>query len=175
MNKNIVPQLSGKFPDVSILHREVVISHVVHVFIIEVQNEELLNEFWKRIRDYIAVYFQNTMESDYERWNLYLIYVCRDEVSKELKYKIENDQISSRKIIVDNYKDNIDEKTISSLVNRYIKFSFSMPIKNKEVKDEYSSSSNIYKLIQEKPIPQIETKRRKELDKLYLKIVKALS
>jgi len=173
-NKNFVSELSERFPEVSISHRKVKISHDVHVFIVEVQNEELLSEIWKRLRDYIAVYFQNTMESDFERWNLYLIYVCRDEISKELKYKIENDRVSSRKIVVDKYKLKLTSESISSLIDRYINFSFTLPIESKETIGSYTSNSTIYQLIEEKKMSKTKN-RDKDLKHLYSKIIDELS
>lgn len=173
-NKNIVTKLSENFPEATISHHEVIISHTVHVLIIKVQNEELLNSLWKRIRDYIAVYFQTTMESEFERWNLYLIYVSEKIISKELKYKIENDRISSRKIVVDHFMEEFNDKSISAIIKKYIDYTFLLPDEDMESYDSYISKSIIYRLVSEKITSSFKNRDR-EIERLYSKIKDELS
>src|SRR5690606_37759870 len=56
---------------------------------------------WENISKEIALKYQSKLETVYEKWNLYIIYITRDITPKDLKNKIENDKFSSRKIVED--------------------------------------------------------------------------
>ena len=60
--------------------------------------------------------YQPKLESVYEKWNLYIIYVTNDKTSKELKNKIENDKFSSRKIVEDNFSQKFNEQEANKLI-----------------------------------------------------------
>lgn len=57
---------------------------------------------WKMIRDDIAMKYQRSLTDDFERWNFYLFYVVEDieSLQRNLKFKIEHNTLSSRKIII---------------------------------------------------------------------------
>ena len=71
-----------------------------HCFFATVPSEEVLKERWIQISNFIAIQFQNKLDTEFERWNIYLFYRIGNIVSRELHYSIENDTFSSRKIIV---------------------------------------------------------------------------
>lgn len=85
----------------------------IHSFFLKFQSEESMNELWQEMVSAIAFYFQSNLEEDFEKWNLYVFFLAPGEVSKELKYKIENDPISSRKIVVENYNNEATKTIIS--------------------------------------------------------------
>nr|WP_146203182.1 ABC-three component system middle component 1 [Mucilaginibacter oryzae] len=49
-----------------------------------------------------------------------MFYLCKSEVSLALKYKIENDRFSSRKIILDNYDEEISDIGVNDIINEHI-------------------------------------------------------
>ena len=61
-----------------------------------------LEEEWIMIRDDIAMKYQRSLTDDFERWNFYLFYVVEDieSLRRNLKFKIEHNTLSSRKIII---------------------------------------------------------------------------
>lgn len=70
------------------------------------------------VRDFIAIYFQGlTVEKDVERWNIYIFFFVQGEVNQDLKYKIEQDKYSSRKIIIDKLEGEPDDAKIIELIN----------------------------------------------------------
>lgn len=77
-------------------------SQIHSVFVGNLDAKVLKNE-WVRITNFIAIQYQSNLNSDFERWNLYLFFLITDEksVSDDLKYTIENNTFSSRKIIED--------------------------------------------------------------------------
>lgn len=85
-------------------------------------HEQLKNE-WEAIRNEVANY-QSGVEDEFERWNHYLFYLVDEEVMRDtnLKYKIEHDTISSRKILVSRAE--CQEEGFDAVVKKYIQYSF---------------------------------------------------
>lgn len=84
--------------------------------------EDELRETWRNYRNDFAVEFQTDDIDEFERWNFYLFYVVdnKNAIDRSLKYEIEHDTISSRKIVVS--KDELQDENGESLVMRYIKY-----------------------------------------------------
>ena len=99
----------------------------IEVFVTQILSEETLATRWKEIRNQVALN-QTDLEDEFERWNFYLFYmVSSPVVDINLKYEIEHDTISSRKMVVK--ADVLDEKLCDGLVKKYIKYD----LENKEV------------------------------------------
>lgn len=81
-----------------------------------------LRETWRNYRNDFAIEFQTDDIDEFERWNFYLFYVVdnKNAIDRSLKYEIEHDTISSRKIVVS--KDELQDENGESLVMRYIKY-----------------------------------------------------
>ena len=84
--------------------------------------EDELRETWRNYRNDFAVEFQTDDIDEFERWNFYFFYVVdnKNAIDRSLKYEIEHDTISSRKIVVS--KDELQDENGESLVMRYIKY-----------------------------------------------------
>lgn len=78
-----------------------------HAFFIEIE-DSFSNSSWKEMRNFIAIEFQNTLLDEFERWNIYLFYIVKSSIRKDLKYKIENDTFSSRKIVIEEKYDHTE-------------------------------------------------------------------
>ena len=83
--------------------------------------DELRNE-WRSYRNDFANEYQLDETDEFERWNFYLFYVVdnKNTIDRNLKYEIEHDTISSRKIVVS--KDELQDENGIGLVARYIKY-----------------------------------------------------
>ena len=75
-----------------------------HLFTVICNDRIALNDFWEDLTDNIAINFQINLEKEIERWNIYLIFLLENEVSKEVKYKIEQDKYCCRKLVEDRLK-----------------------------------------------------------------------
>lgn len=82
--------------------------------------EDELHEKWISYRDLLMEEQVNEI-SDFTRWNFYLFYVVEDKtkINRSLKYEVEHNTISSRKIIVNEKEYGGD---VSSLIAHYIQF-----------------------------------------------------
>jgi hypothetical protein len=102
---NILTQVfKVEFPDIVVTTDSIEIGKgLIHAVFVEIYTEDYLKENWVAITNTIALHFQSKFEGDFERWNLYLFFLLPKNIilRDELKYKIENDTFSSRKIVED--------------------------------------------------------------------------
>lgn len=78
-------------------------SFQLYVFSALFQTTANLEELWEVLNDEIAVDFQSTLTIDVESWNIYIVYLIKEKVSRDLKYRIEQDKFSCRKLVFDNF------------------------------------------------------------------------
>lgn len=76
----------------------------INLFTILLDDNNQLSECWEILTNNIAVHFQSLLEKDIEIWNIYVLFVVKGIVDKGLKYKIEQDKYSTRKIVYDNFE-----------------------------------------------------------------------
>ncbi len=94
----------------------------INVFFLEAKSDTI-NENWKRFSNLVAANYQTSeymSNREFDKWNFYIIYISKDEVSKELKNKIENDKFSSRKIVEDLYNKKFDNEEATRLIVNHI-------------------------------------------------------
>lgn len=75
-----------------------------HLFTLVCDSNDALNDYWEDLTENIAVNFQINLEKEIERWNIYLLFLLENEVLKEIKYKVEQDKYSCRKLVEDGLK-----------------------------------------------------------------------
>ncbi|MCC2379090.1 hypothetical protein LKM00_16735 [Bacillus wiedmannii] len=73
----------------------------IHIFTAVLKEDVELTQFWEEFTNSIAIHFQSELEKNIEIWNVYVVFFVEDAVKKELKYEIEQDKYSSRKIVYD--------------------------------------------------------------------------
>lgn len=110
------------------------------IYVIKLNNFE---DTWEQINFSLTQYIENYL-NDNNKWNMYLIFITEKNISKELQYKIENDTLAFRKIIKDNYKNDLTEENIKTLISEYITFS-DLEIKYMIPESEkYTSDSEVF-------------------------------
>ena len=76
----------------------------IYVFQLVAQNQEEIEKYYEKITASIAVDFQARLEKAIEKWNIYLIFECREKVGWEIKEMVEHDKYAVRKLIWDEMK-----------------------------------------------------------------------
>lgn len=94
---------------------------LITAFVCQINNIQNLRENWMNIIDSISHDYLSDVASEFEIWNSYVLFLCEEEIPKELLYTIENDKFSVRKI-VGRIKSQLDESEIIQLLNRKILF-----------------------------------------------------
>lgn len=107
-----------KFPSIIITNRVLTIGSEakIYLFFISFENEGEIKNLWTSIRNFIAFEIQSTITDDFSKWNFYLFFRIKETLEKELKYKIENDTFSSRKIVVD-FKSDMNQVIKDHIIN----------------------------------------------------------
>jgi len=116
----------------------------IYIFIKIYDNEQDLLANWEELNNTIAIDFQSTLEDEVAIWNLYLIFLVKEKVAIDHKYKIEQDKYSTRKIVEDMCLPNLTDQDIEQLINKYILFT-DLKIQDRELNNKkYTSDSQIY-------------------------------
>ena len=92
----------------------------VSVFVFYFGQEKELEKTWNNLSGNVAGLYQAELIEDFDMWNIYMFYLCGSEISLALKYKIGNDRFSSRKIVLDNYDEEISDIGIKDIINEHI-------------------------------------------------------
>ena len=153
----------------------------ISIFSFFFESEKELYDNWEVITSSIAAYYQSELDDEtkeFERWNIYIIFFVRGNVSNQLKYKIENDKFSSRKIVKDNISDSINTNLISKLISEHIvnsdlDISKLDNMEQIDVNSTYSNDSKIYQLIENSNL-KISGRNtdKEELENLSQQIIK---
>ena len=156
----------------------------VSVFTFSFETENELNEQWKAIVSAIATYYQAEFEgeeTDFERWNIYIFFLVNEPVGTQLKFKIENNKFSTRKIVCDRVAAGIHEDLIPQLIKDYIT-NDDIGIIASEKRDTadqpsgFSNTSEIYETINNSHLKASGKKPagKDEIETLYQQIIKLL-
>ena len=96
----MLAEIKEEFSGISFDYREVNFGGIIPAFFIYIKDERILSQKWKAITEYVAIHFQSSLKEEFSLWNIYLFFILENEGKGDLKYIIENDTFSSRKIIV---------------------------------------------------------------------------
>lgn len=115
------------------------------VAVTPVLSEEELRQYWKDFRNLLIHDYQIEDIDEFTRWNFYLFYVVPDKnkINRSLKYKIEHDTISSRKIIVS--ESDIKEGA-EKLIDLYIRYIINPAEQMKEKCSKYDCNPELLKI-----------------------------
>jgi len=88
----------------------------ISCFVHWVSNSDSLEKYWAKVSSLIAVEYQSSLTSVFASWNIYLAFVCSTPVERSLKYRIENDRFSMRKVVIDD-RDLTEDQVIHFMNN----------------------------------------------------------
>jgi phosphate uptake regulator len=123
----------------------------VFLCILNVSLEANLKELWDILNSVISSELSKDFKNDFQMWNFYLFYLCKEEVDIELKYEIINDKFSSRKVVIDKFDKKIDKRVVEGIISEYIVGSdILLDEKVKTIPEEssYHSESKVFKNIE---------------------------
>lgn len=146
---NIIEIFKIDFPETTIENSIVELEKGrAHCIFIRTPNEKFLLENWKSITNSIAMNYQNHLETSFEKWNVYLFFLMSRNLDElNLKYTIENNTFSSRKIIED------ASLSTGVLINKHVVNELSLDSDvNRTTSNEFSYNSIIYDVLKDKTI-----------------------
>lgn len=115
INSQILEQFKSLFNEVDLNYKSIQIEEgVAHAFFLKYRNTETIENSWRKISNFIALKCQSMLSDDFGKWNTYLFYLVGSQLNIELKYKIENDTFSSRKIVIE------EDAEVDEVINKHI-------------------------------------------------------
>lgn len=117
-------------------------NHIISVLV--KTNSNNLQNNWKKINSVFSELLDEYLDESFKKWNVYILYLSTDKVSKELKYKIENNTFFARKIVEDTYTAQLKDEDIEELISKHIDFHDLKITSIRPVQKAYESNSEIY-------------------------------
>jgi hypothetical protein len=99
-SKNI-DYLTNNFKEAEFKLLETGDSNSITCFVCIISDTKLLQRIWEGVASSIALNFQNNLDDNFSIWNIYLVFISTKKIEENLKYKIENDKFSMRKMLFD--------------------------------------------------------------------------
>ncbi|HMJ70342.1 MAG TPA: ABC-three component system middle component 1 [Cyclobacteriaceae bacterium] len=119
----VLKQVQDEFPMFDMTFFEEKYQGTIPVFIARVKDgEETLSDHWEKLVAHIAFNFQSQVNDQFSIWNIYLFFVTKGAIGRTLKYKIENDTFSTRKIVIEENASR-EELIDQHITNRDVTFS----------------------------------------------------
>ena len=155
----------------------------ISVFAFTFDNESDLSDNWKKITSSVAVCYQSAFDekqNDFERWNIYILFLVKTPVGSQLKYRIESDKFSSRKMVHENATAPPDMDYLQTLINEYVIANDVNIVEPSATRSSESvgvttSDSAIYRLIDNSRLKTVGLASDSEaLDDLYQQILKEI-
>ena len=124
-------------------------SHNLYIAITAPMTQQELADNWRDIRNEIMTKWQDTITDDFSRWNFYLFYVVDklDKLDGSLRYQIEHDMVSSRKILVDRNDCAKDADLYETVVRKYINYDVTEEEGENEEIHPFGKSAEVTQLI----------------------------
>ena len=122
----------------------------LYLFTLLVEDGGEIADSWETITNNIASDFQASLDKKVEIWNIYVVFISKTRIKKELKYQIEQNKYSSRKLVFDGFDDQEwnellpEEATASYLDNKLFSLTI-LPPAPPEI-----NASSLEALLQEK-------------------------
>jgi hypothetical protein len=112
-------KLKNDFPIKELVFGELLFGGVIPIVFVSFETLNDLNKNWKDFNGQITTDFVINLKDEYSRWNFYVFYLSQDTVQKQLKYEIENNKFSSRKIVIESVG-SFTENEINLFVSEHI-------------------------------------------------------
>ncbi|GAB6104016.1 hypothetical protein JCM17039_07700 [Blautia glucerasea] len=77
----------------------------IYIFQVIVENQTEIEKYYETITASIAIDFQSNLEKAIEKWNIYLVFECKESIDWKIKLKVEQDKFAVRKIVWDDLKE----------------------------------------------------------------------
>lgn len=92
----------------------------VPVIFIQFNDLNDLEKYWKEFNSFITAEYLINLNNDFSKWNSYIFYITEGTVEKPLKYEIENNKFSTRKIVIESIHQTIDNILINNILSEHI-------------------------------------------------------
>ncbi len=118
-NTKFIEMVKNAFPISYLSVGEISWGGNILIAVVQFKNLDFFKSQWKHFNSFISAEVLSLKKDEFSKWNFYVFYLSK-EADKELKYEIENNKFSSRKIVLEDYPSELDENSIFNIVRKYI-------------------------------------------------------
>jgi hypothetical protein len=140
-------QLKNDFPLKEIRCGELTFGGTIPLLFVKFNSLDDLNKHWKDFNSKVTTDYIIHLKEEYSRWNFYIFYFSENNVPKTLKYEIENNKFSSRKIVIENCE-TITEPKIKNVISEHItNDNIQINVENKQI-SIFTKSTTLEKILE---------------------------
>lgn len=118
--EEIYIQIGNSFDIQNVIIGNLMFGDNIPVIFIQFKNLNDLEKYWKEFNSFITAEYLIKLKNDFSKWNSYVFYFTESTVEKPLKYEIENNKFSTRKIVIDAINQTVDNSMIKSILSEHI-------------------------------------------------------
>lgn len=128
----------------------------IYIFQVIVENQTEIEKYYETITASIAIDFQSNLEKAIEKWNIYLVFECKESIDWKIKLKVEQDKFAVRKVVWDDLKEEeLDDKEY--IRKRLLCFEINENLERHKDKGELikwleENDLELYKILQKKDL-----------------------
>lgn len=140
---------------------ELTFGGIIPIIFVRFQDLDALTKTWKEFNSYVAAEYMTLFKDEYSKWNFYIFYLSNMVVDKPLKYEIENNKFSSRKIVIENSESISKEEAEKIISEHIINDNIKTNVSNKSL-TKFKKDAKLSKLIDKL---SLQKKNEDELEK----------
>lgn len=119
-NPELVDNVRNSFPVKFLSFGEVFFGGRILIAAVEFDAVDSLENHWKQFNSFISTEILSIKKDEFSKWNFYVLYLSSDLIKRDIKYEIENNKFSSRKIVFDKCASQINTETIARIIKEHI-------------------------------------------------------
>jgi hypothetical protein len=118
-NQNIIIQIKKNFDIRNVIIGNLTFGSNIPIILVQFKSLDNLEKHWKEFNSMVTAEYLIKLDNDFSKWNSYIFFVA-EEVPKSLKYEIENNKFSTRKIVVEAETPIINDEVINIIISEHI-------------------------------------------------------
>lgn len=118
-NQDAIIQIKKNFDVQEVIVGNLIFGSIIPIILVQFKNINDLEQCWKDFNSLITAEYLIKLTDDFSKWNSYIFFIT-EEVPKSLKYEIENNKFSTRKIVIEMGTPVIDDEVINIIISEHI-------------------------------------------------------
>ncbi|HEX7868704.1 MAG TPA: ABC-three component system middle component 1 [Chryseobacterium sp.] len=118
-NQDITIQIKKNFDVQEVIVGDLIFGSIIPIVLVQFKNFNDLEKCWKDFNSLITAEYLIKLTDDFSKWNSYIFFIT-EKIPKSLKYEIENNKFSTRKIVIEMGKPVITDKLIDIIISEHI-------------------------------------------------------
>lgn len=118
-SQGITTQIKNNFDVQEAVVGNLIFGSNIPVVLVQFKSLDNLGKHWKELNSLVTAEYLIKLDNDFSKWNSYIFFVT-EEIPKPLKYEIENNKFSTRKIVIEMETPLINDVVINNIISEHI-------------------------------------------------------